>query len=132
MSDIIQEKTAVSIEKQQSETREEVHVGSVEDAVPEGADIALHWFEQVRAVPAAELEAESKRVRRKTDLILMPVICWTYALQYLDNTVLGYAYAFGLLEDTNMSEGDYNWLASIYYIGYLFVSSHSEFSEPIH
>lgn len=71
-----------------------------EIVVPEGVDIALGWFEEMRTIPQEELEAESKAVRRRCDLILMPVICMTYALQFLDNSVLGYAYAYGLLQDT--------------------------------
>lgn len=95
----------------------------------EGVDIALEWFEEVRKIPASELEAESAAVRRRTDWILMPTICWTYALQFLDNAVLGYAYAYGMIADTGMTNGDYNWLASIYYFGYLFVSATCHFSE---
>ncbi|KIW68503.1 hypothetical protein PV04_04445 [Phialophora macrospora] len=93
---------------------------SVRDVVPEGVDIALGWFQEMRTIPVDELEAESRAVRRRCDWILMPVICITYALQFLDNAVLGYAYAYGVLEDTGMTPGDYNWLASIYYFGYLF------------
>lgn len=74
--------------------------GSVDHVVPEGVDIALGWFEEMRRIPQEELEAESAAVRRRCDWILMPVICFTYALQFLDNAVLGYAYAYGVLEDT--------------------------------
>ena len=118
MTETQEKTTAISVEKQQPETREEVHDGSFENIAPEGTDVTLEWFEVMRTVPAEELEAESKRVRRKIDCILMPIVCWTYALQYLDNTVLGYAYAYGLLQDTNMSEGeviflpDGRWLLS--------------------
>jgi hypothetical protein len=73
---------------------------STEHAVPEGVDIALGWFEEMRTIPVAELDAESMAVRRRCDWILMPIICITYALQFLDNAVLGYAYAYGILEDT--------------------------------
>ena len=115
---------------------------SLEHVVPEGVDVALGWFEEMRTIPVAELDAESKAVRRRCDWILMPIICITYALQFLDNAVLGYAYAYGILEDTvsnsnplplivadNLAQGmtpsDYNWLASIYYFGYLFVSENT-------
>ncbi|KAL2430490.1 putative transporter [Exophiala dermatitidis] len=91
-----------------------------ETVIPEGVDIALGWFEEMRTIPREELEAESAAVRCRCDMILMPVICMTYALQFLDNSVLGYAYAYQLLPDTHMTPGDYNWLASIYYFGYLF------------
>ncbi|KIW19583.1 hypothetical protein PV08_00156 [Exophiala spinifera] len=93
---------------------------STEQVAPEGVDIALGWFEEMRTIPIDELDAESTAVRRRCDWILMPIICITYALQFLDNAVLGYAYAYGVLEDTGMTPGDYNWLASIYYFGYLF------------
>jgi hypothetical protein len=73
---------------------------SIEEVAPEGVDIALGWFQEMRTIPREELEAESKAVRRRCDWILMPIICFTYALQFLDNAVLGYAYAYGILEDT--------------------------------
>lgn len=73
---------------------------SIEQVVPEGVDIALGWFEEMRTIPVEELDAESTAVRHRCDWILMPIICITYALQFLDNAVLGYAYAYGILEDT--------------------------------
>lgn len=78
-----------------------------ETVIPEGVDIALGWFEEMRTIPREELEAESAAVRRRCDMILMPVICMTYALQFLDNSVLGYAYAYQLLPDT--VSGKYPW-----------------------
>jgi hypothetical protein len=94
------EKTTVSSKSNPLQPSPSVSVGENDAPQLEGVDIALEWFEEVRRIPAEELEAESAAVRRRCDWILMPTICWTYALQFLDNSVLGYAYAYGMIEDT--------------------------------
>ena len=42
---------------------------------------------------------EEKKVVRKLDWILMPILMITLALQYYDKAVLGSAAVFGILED---------------------------------
>ena len=42
---------------------------------------------------------DERRVVRKLDLILMPILMITLSLQYYDKAVLGSAAVFGILED---------------------------------
>lgn len=42
---------------------------------------------------------EERRVRRKVDCIILPVLMITLGLQYYDKAVLGSAAVFGILED---------------------------------
>lgn len=46
-----------------------------------------------------ERRAEERRVVRKVDLILLPILMLTLGLQYYDKAVLGSAAVFGILED---------------------------------
>ncbi|KAF2687832.1 MFS general substrate transporter [Lentithecium fluviatile CBS 122367] len=62
---------------------------------------------------------EAKKVLRKIDLHVVPILFFTYLLQYLDKNGINYASAFGLEEGTNLSGQDYSWLGSIFYFGYL-------------
>ncbi|RLL95645.1 hypothetical protein CFD26_100427 [Aspergillus turcosus] len=64
--------------------------------------------------------AKSRRIRRRVDLILLPLLCGTYALQYIDKQALGYSAVFDLFKDAHIDSNQYSWLASIFYFGYLF------------
>ncbi|CRK20587.1 hypothetical protein BN1723_000400 [Verticillium longisporum] len=65
-------------------------------------------------------EKEEKRLRRKVDWRLMPVLCATYGLQYYDKAMLSQAALFGLRQDLNLTVSDrYSWSASIFYLGFI-------------
>lgn len=61
----------------------------------------------------------NKRLVRKVDLILMPLLAGTYTLQYIDKSALAYSAVFDLFTSTHMSSNQYSWLASIFYLAYL-------------
>ncbi|RDW75925.1 putative MFS protein [Coleophoma crateriformis] len=61
----------------------------------------------------------NKRLIRKVDMILMPLLMGTYVLQYIDKQALSYAAVFDLLTDTNMSGTQYANLTTFFYLGYL-------------
>ncbi|KAH8172954.1 major facilitator superfamily protein [Sarocladium implicatum] len=62
---------------------------------------------------------EAKRVLRKIDLHVVPVLFGSYMLQYLDKNSLNFASVYGLQEGTNLHGQDYSWLGTIFYFGYL-------------
>ncbi|KAF4947757.1 hypothetical protein FGADI_10151 [Fusarium gaditjirri] len=65
-------------------------------------------------------EAEEKKLRRKIDWKLMPVLCATYGLQYYDKAMLSQAALFGLREDLGLLTGDrYAMSAAIFYLGFI-------------
>jgi sugar phosphate permease len=53
---------------------------------------------------------EVKKTLRKIDLRIVPILFFTYLLQYLDKNGINYASAFGLQEGTNLKGQDYSWL----------------------
>lgn len=63
----------------------------------------------------------NKRVLRKIDLVLLPILLSVYFLQSLDKTTLSYASVFGLIQDANLDpkSDQYSWLGSIVYIAQL-------------
>ncbi|KAI9655613.1 MAG: hypothetical protein M1821_005407 [Bathelium mastoideum] len=65
-------------------------------------------------------DAEAKRVLRKIDLRIVPILFVTYLLQYLDKNGINYAEVYGLNQGTRLHGQDYSWLSSIFYFGYLF------------
>ncbi|KAF8860176.1 MFS general substrate transporter [Acephala macrosclerotiorum] len=64
--------------------------------------------------------AEVKRVLRKVDFRIIPILFVTYMLQYLDKNSLNFASVYGLQKGTHLHGQDYSWLGSIFYFGYLF------------
>lgn len=62
---------------------------------------------------------DDKRVLRKIDLRLLPIILFVYCLQSLDKTTLSYASVFGLIKDTNLVGTQFSWLGSVVYVAQL-------------
>lgn len=46
-------------------------------------------------------------------------MCFVFFLQYLDKQSLSYAAVFGLTQDLNMTNSQYSWSSSIFYVGQL-------------
>ncbi|TIC89968.1 putative transporter [Colletotrichum higginsianum] len=66
-----------------------------------------------------EDEDAKKKLVRKIDLTLLPLLMGTYLLQYIDKQALSYGAVFDLFETTNTTQSQYSWLASIFYFAYL-------------
>ncbi|KAK4689354.1 oxysterol-binding protein 1, partial [Tremellales sp. Uapishka_1] len=58
-------------------------------------------------------EADNQRIKRKTDIYILSILCWIYFLQILDKSILGYGNVFGLSADTHLKGNDYSQVASI-------------------
>ncbi|KAF2651125.1 MFS general substrate transporter [Lophiostoma macrostomum CBS 122681] len=65
-------------------------------------------------------QALAKRVLRKIDWRLIPLMFITYNLNFMDKTILSSASVFGLREDTNLVGQQYSWVSSVFYFGYFF------------
>lgn len=60
---------------------------------------------------------EAKRVLRKLDTRIVPILILIYLMQYLDKNGINYASVYGLQKGTNLQGQDYSWLGSIFYFG---------------
>ncbi|KAE8450991.1 hypothetical protein EG329_005431 [Mollisiaceae sp. DMI_Dod_QoI] len=86
-------------------------------------DLALHFLRHGdRTVEAYSplTENEEKQLVRKIDWMLLPLMAATYNLQYLDKTILNYANVMGLAKDTHTSASEFSYLATAFYVSYLF------------
>ncbi|KAJ3814367.1 MFS general substrate transporter [Lentinula aff. lateritia] len=63
--------------------------------------------------------AMSRRVLRKIDWRLMPIMFITYNFNFIDKIILSSAAVFGLRTDTHLVGQQYSWVSSIFYFGYL-------------
>ena len=64
-------------------------------------------------------EATNRRLLRRIDWNLIPLMCVVYGINYLDKTTISYASIMGLKKDINLVGNDYQWLGSMFYFGYL-------------
>ncbi len=89
------------------------------------ADEALAFLtNHPRAVEVAEegnaiLEdpIQRKKLLRKIDLTIAPLLAAVYFLQYLDKTTLSYAAVMGIRKDAHLVGQDYSNLSMLFYIG---------------
>ncbi|KAG1725804.1 MFS general substrate transporter [Suillus paluster] len=62
---------------------------------------------------------EALRIRRKIDRHIMPLMCVLYWIQFMDKTTLNYTSILGIQQSTNLTTNEYNWLSTVFYLGYL-------------
>ncbi|KAI1102790.1 MFS general substrate transporter [Jackrogersella minutella] len=64
-------------------------------------------------------DAASRKVLRKIDMRILPLLCISYALQFMDKASLSYASVYGIIQDNKLQGQQYSWASSIFYFGYL-------------
>lgn len=91
-------------------------IGEVKDV--QNADAALDFLRQEGDVRPMTVEDE-KRLRRKIDWMIMPLMWCCYCLQYLDKTLINYANVMNLQKDAHITAKQFSNLALIFYVTYL-------------
>ncbi|KAI5206927.1 MFS general substrate transporter [Aureobasidium subglaciale] len=84
-------------------------------------DQADIYAEALRRYPNDESidQADEKRLKRKLDRHILPLLGVCYFFYYVDKTTLSYAAIFGIKKDLDLSGDEYSWLSSIFYFGWL-------------
>lgn len=93
--------------------------GSITDLDEAELFLQQHGIAHSRLQELMADETALKKLRRKVDWSLMPLLCGTYLLQYVDKQALGYSAVFDLFDSTGMTSDQYSWMASIFYFAYL-------------
>ncbi|KAJ6124208.1 hypothetical protein N7471_011525 [Penicillium samsonianum] len=62
---------------------------------------------------------EARSVLRKIDMFLLPILAFTYMIQFLDKSCVSYAALWGMVEDAHLVNDQYSWLTTIFYLGYM-------------
>ncbi|KAE8153231.1 major facilitator superfamily domain-containing protein [Aspergillus avenaceus] len=70
-------------------------------------------IDHINVVRVPLTEEDNKRIRNKTDKVILSILMWAYFLQILDKTVLGYGANFGLKTDANLTGNQYSLVGSI-------------------
>ncbi|KAL3420336.1 allantoate permease [Phlyctema vagabunda] len=82
-----------------------------------GADEALGFLRR-EDEHGSLTEIDEKKLLRKIDWMVMPLMFACYILQYLDKTLINYANVMGLREDTGTTNGQFSYLALVFYVSY--------------
>lgn len=101
-------------------TAENVEHAEVEEQKPVmngDIDMAFQLAQKSKGIVIDE--ATNRRLLRKIDLCLCPLMCIVYAIQFMDKLSNSYASIMGLREDLNMSGDIYSWTGTIFYLAYL-------------
>ncbi|OKL64364.1 hypothetical protein UA08_01087 [Talaromyces atroroseus] len=69
---------------------------------------------------SSENAASIRHILRKVDRRLIPILFFTYMLNFMDKIILSSASVFGLIDDTHLVGQQYSWVSSIFYFGYFF------------
>lgn len=111
------EKDTVNIDaglKSSSDVADAMRTGSIiERRIVEhsgDADEALKAFQQAEGDMIVLDEETNRRLLRKIDWNLMPMMCAVYMLNFLDKTTISYASVMGLKTDLGLTGTDYSWL----------------------
>ncbi|APA13330.1 hypothetical protein sscle_11g081000 [Sclerotinia sclerotiorum 1980 UF-70] len=86
---------------------------------PNDGDEALRAFASDDGEVIVMTPEMEKQLLRKIDWNLMPMLCVVYGLNFLDKTTLSYASIMGMKTSLNLKGDNYQWLGSMFYIGYL-------------
>ena len=112
-----------------------IEISIAPSLTPDGLDDNYELYKRMRDV---EVDLpQNKRVLRKVDSRILPVLMITYFLQYLDKNCINIASVYGLKTDNHLKGQEYSWLsislrscvdssdylhlqlATLFYIGYL-------------
>ncbi|KAL5392763.1 hypothetical protein DPSP01_000463 [Paraphaeosphaeria sporulosa] len=106
-----------------SHTAQEKEIEAIQLSLPVHSETSSQFddaYETYKKNQGAQIDAaEAKRVLRKIDVRIVPILFFIYLLQYLDKNGINYASAYGLNEGTKLKGQDFSWLGSIFYFGYL-------------
>lgn len=84
-----------------------------------GADAALEMLNETGGLSQPWDPERNRRLVRRIDAHIMPLICIVYFLQYIDKTAVSYASVTGMLTATGLVGNQFNWVASIFFFGQL-------------
>lgn len=81
--------------------------------------VAAGQVDESGSTPPTYTDEEYKKLKRKIDMYLLPLMWLCYGIQQTDKTSLGTQATFGLRDDTGLVGQQYAWLTTIFYITYM-------------
>ncbi|KAI0665734.1 MFS general substrate transporter [Trametes maxima] len=88
-------------------------------ASSEEGNVGLHEFDLAKQSGLRVTPEQNRRIARKIDLWILPMLCLAQGLSFLDKTALNYGNLYGMKKALHLSGNQFSWFASIFYLGYL-------------
>jgi len=92
-----------------------------------GETFEIRDQERLNSIEESLTSMVEKKLLRKIDLCLLPLLTLSYMLQFLDKQTLNFASVMGMIHDLDLRGSQYSWSSSIFYIGYLTFSYPASF-----
>lgn len=83
------------------------------------ADLASDFTKRMSVVDEVEPEADVRRVRRKVDRTIVPIMFFCYTIQFVDKISLNYARVMGMNGDLDLKGNDFTNAATAFFVAYL-------------
>lgn len=114
----MEKSTSVSINEEELKTKPSIHLKEIlSNEELKDADEA---FQIALDTEGFDLDPiKEKKVIRKIDLMILPMMCMLMTCQLMDKSTNSYASIVGLRTDLKMTSQEYSWVGSSFYLGYL-------------
>jgi hypothetical protein len=104
---------------EQSEDHHNAHDGSRTNSTKAAEVARIDALATAPGVSAASFaHLDEKKILRKMDLRLIPMLALLYLLSFLDRGNIGNAKIEGLVDDLGMTEPQYNWCLTVFFFTY--------------
>ncbi|RDX42116.1 MFS general substrate transporter [Lentinus brumalis] len=103
----------------QDKQRDPEKPGHEDTSSEEQANVGLHEFAVAKQSGLRVTREENRRIARKIDFYILPMLCMCQGLSFLDKTALNYGNLYGMKTALHLSGNQFSWFASIFYIGYV-------------
>ncbi|KAL4933733.1 uncharacterized protein BDV17DRAFT_66737 [Aspergillus undulatus] len=91
---------------------------SIKEDVTMEESVGFEHKKEQNTVPVID-PGEERKVVRKLDRVIMPLMAIFYFFQYLDKQSINYAAVFDLQEDLKLTGSEFSWAVSLFYFGQL-------------
>ncbi|KAI0641588.1 MFS general substrate transporter [Trametes meyenii] len=88
-------------------------------ASSEEGNVGLHEFDVAKQSGLRVTAEQNRRIARKIDLWILPMLCLAQGLSFLDKTALNYGNLYGMKKALHLSGNQFSWFASSMSLGYL-------------
>ncbi|RGP73406.1 major facilitator superfamily transporter [Fusarium longipes] len=75
--------------------------------------------DELATIPEEFDSKEEKKLVKKLDLFIMPIMAVVYFFQYIDRNSINYTAVFGLVKDLDLTNRDFSIAVSLFYVGQL-------------
>ncbi|CAD1808621.1 Allantoate permease [Candida parapsilosis] len=93
--------------------------GGKEIEITNNVDVAMKFAIEHKGEAKPLDSATDRKILRKIDMYILPVMCLLYCFQFMDKLSTSYSAILGLREELNMVGDMYSWTTTCFYIGYL-------------